>query len=98
MSLRRSTIITISLTLLSLIVILYVFTSTVVWKNFAMLEEHYTMKFIERGMDTIENEIHSIDNINHDWSSCSIRRSIYASLAAVYAPLPHPLTVSRKAQ
>ena len=69
MSLRKSTIIIITLTLIGLLAILYGTSRHIILTNFIDLEKQVVEQNLERGQNALDNEIAKIDSFAHDWGA-----------------------------
>ncbi|MGD8505923.1 MAG: CHASE4 domain-containing protein, partial [Candidatus Bathyarchaeota archaeon] len=69
MNLRKKTLIIISVTIISLIAILYVASQTILLGGFAVLEEQDTHKNVERVQSALSAELSNLDAFVHDWAA-----------------------------
>lgn len=69
MNLLKKTLIIISVTIISLIVILYVASQTILLGGFAVLEEQDTHKNVERVRSALSAKLSNLDAFVHDWAA-----------------------------
>jgi len=69
MSLRRKTLITIGLTIISLIAILYAASRIILLGSFAALEEQYTRHNVEQALNALFDDFSALDTIAFDWAA-----------------------------
>jgi sensor domain CHASE-containing protein len=68
MTLRKKTLLIITVTLVSLIVVLYTTSSTILLSSFAELEEQDTRRNIERALEALYNELNNLNFKVADWA------------------------------
>jgi sensor domain CHASE-containing protein len=69
MSLRKKTLITIGLTIVSLIVILYTTSRIILLGSFAALEEQNTSRNVEQALNALSKELSLLSATNGDWAA-----------------------------
>ena len=69
MTLRRKTLIIISLTVVSLIAILYATSRIILLGSFAELEEQHTRQNVERALSALSDDLSTLDTMVFDWAS-----------------------------
>ena len=69
MTIRNKTIVSISITFLMLIVILYIVLGSVFQQGFTKLEKQDVNNNVKRGLNILFHEINTLDSFNWDWSS-----------------------------
>jgi len=68
-TLRQKTLIIVSLTVTSLISILYLTTSTLLTQSYAKLEKQHTQEKVERALAAYANSISVLDDLNANWAT-----------------------------
>ena len=69
MKLRSKALLIAGIALVSLIVLLYVFATTIVLNGFARIEEQYTRENVERALSAVSDELSNLSSINRDYAS-----------------------------
>ena len=69
MSLRRKTLLIIGATLISLIVVIYVFSQTITMNGFLHLEESTVKRNVDRAVNALNDEMDVIYSTNQDWAN-----------------------------
>ncbi|MBN1814543.1 MAG: GAF domain-containing protein [Anaerolineae bacterium] len=69
MTLRNKTLISISLTIVFLVVLLYVSSRLILLNGFARLEEENVLQNLESALNTIQNDVDALDAMVFDWAS-----------------------------
>ena len=69
MTLRRKTILIMTLTLLGLVLLLYLVFRTIMLDSYSSLEQQITLRNLTRVSNSLQNEIDQLGRSIHDWSS-----------------------------
>jgi len=69
MTLRRKTVIILSLAFICLVGIYYAFTRTVLTNNFNELEEHFSRQYAQRATVYLENETQQLATLTRNWAT-----------------------------
>src|SRR4051812_38593525 len=69
MTLRRKTILIMTLTLLGLILLLYMVFRMIMLDSYSSLEQQVTLRDLDRARNSLQNDIDALGHSIHDWSS-----------------------------
>jgi diguanylate cyclase (GGDEF)-like protein/PAS domain S-box-containing protein len=69
MSLRDKTLITVGLTIMVVIAVIYAISQIVLLNSFIQLEEQYTRQTVERALHAIQVRVNSLDNVSIGWAA-----------------------------
>ena len=69
MTLRRKTILIMTVTLLGLVLLLYLVFRMIMLDSYSSLEQHITLRNLDRARNSLQNEIDALGRSIHDWSS-----------------------------
>jgi diguanylate cyclase (GGDEF)-like protein/PAS domain S-box-containing protein len=69
MSLRDKTLITVGLTIMVVIAVIYAISQIVLLNSFIQLEEQYTRQTVERALHAIQVRMNSLDNVSIGWAA-----------------------------
>src|SRR4051812_20590004 len=71
MTLRRKTLLVITLTLIALVVLLYVVLRAILMSSYSMLEAQVALRDLNRAESSFQDQAASMERAIHDWSTWS---------------------------